>query len=106
MQARSQIVGGVLFGLGQALMEHGVFDGAGRLATPDLGSYHVPSCADTPAEFVVDFIDAPDTRFTPIGTRGIGEMGVSGSAGAIANAVFHATGKRVRKLPITPETLL
>lgn len=106
VQARSQIFGGVLFAIGQALMEHGVFDDAGRLATSDLGSYHVPTCADVPPEFVVEFIDAPDTVFNPVGSRGVGEIGVSGTAGAIANAVFHATGKRVRELPITVERLL
>lgn len=106
VQARSQILGGVLFGFGMALMEHGQHDGAGRLATPDLGSYHVPSCADTPAEFNVDFVDVPDTLFTPMGTRGVGEIASFGTGAAVANAVFHACGKRIRQLPITAETLL
>ncbi|MBC7801333.1 MAG: xanthine dehydrogenase family protein molybdopterin-binding subunit [Gemmatimonadaceae bacterium] len=106
VQARSQIVGGVVFGLGMALMEHGMHDASGRLATTDLGSYHVPSCADAPARFDVDFIDQPDTRFNPMGTRGVGEIASFGTGAAIANAVFHACGKRVRQLPITAETLL
>lgn len=103
---RSQILGGVLFGFGQALMEHGVLDGAGRLATPDLASYHIPGCADVPAEFDVQFIDKPDPLLNPMGTRGVGEIGVAGAAGAVANAVYHACGKRVRDLPITVEKLL
>ena len=105
-QTRSQILGGVMFGIGQALMEHGVTDRAGRLATPDLASYHIPGCADVPAEFDVQFIDVRDPLLNPMGTRGVGEIGVAGVAGAVANAVHHACGKRVRDLPITVEKLL
>ena len=106
VQARGQVIGGAIFAFGMALMEHGMHDATGRLATPDLASYHVPSCADTPPAFDVDFIDAPDTLFNPLGTRGVGEIASFGAGAAVANAVYHATGKRVRSLPITVETLL
>ena len=106
VQARGQVIGSVLFAFGMALMEHGMHDGNGRLATSDLGSYHVPGCADVPPAFDVEFIDAPDTLFNPLGTRGVGEIGTFGAGAAVANAVYHATGKRVRSLPITAEALL
>ena len=66
----------------------------------------MPTCADTPAEFNVEFIDAPDTLFMPMGTRGVGEIATFGAGAAVANDVYHACGKRVRRLPITAEALL
>jgi len=104
--ARSQIVGGVMFGIGQALMEGIAVDpGSGRFANGNLADYVVPVHADMP-DFDVHFLDHPDTNFSPLGARGIGELGTVGTAAAIANAVFDATGRRVRDLPITVEKLL
>jgi xanthine dehydrogenase YagR molybdenum-binding subunit len=103
--ARNQICGGVVMGLGMALMEETVFDPqTGRIITRDLANYHVPVHADMP-EIEVEFIDAPDPFISPLGSRGIGEIGITGAPAAIANAVFHATGIRVRDLPIVPEKL-
>lgn len=104
--ARSQIVGGVMFGIGQALLEGLALEpGTGRFANGNLADYVVPVHADMP-DFDVHFLDHPDTNFSPIGARGIGEIGTVGTAAAIANAVFNATGRRVRDLPITVEKLL
>lgn len=108
-QARSQILSGVTFGLGMALTELGVHDasqtGGGRLVTASLGAYHVPVAADIPA-MDVHFLDRPDPVANVMGARGLGEIGIVGLPGAIANAVYHATGKRVRDLPIHVERLL
>ena len=105
--ARSQIEGGVIFGIGMALLEKTVYDG--RLGSPvnaNLAEYHLPTCADVPV-FDVSFVEVPDLRFTPpLGHRGVGEIGITGVAGAVANAVWHATGVRVRELPITAEKLM
>ncbi|PYL52714.1 MAG: acylaldehyde oxidase [Verrucomicrobia bacterium] len=104
--ARSQIMGGALFGIGMALMEATIPDpNFGRIVNPNLAEYHVPVCADTP-EFDIDFINEPDPHMPGLGARGIGEIGITGAPAAIANAVFHATGKRVRDLPITPDKLI
>jgi xanthine dehydrogenase YagR molybdenum-binding subunit len=104
--ARGQIVGGILFGIGQALLEGvRVEPRTGRFANAGLADYLVPVHADMP-DFDVHFLDHPDTNFTPLGARGIGELGTVGAAAAIANAVHHATGRRVRDLPITVEKLL
>jgi xanthine dehydrogenase YagR molybdenum-binding subunit len=103
--ARSQIMGGVVMGAGMALMEHTVYDPrSGRPVTDNLADYHVPVCADIGA-IEVDFIEHPDTRFNTLGCRGLGEIGITGVAAAIANAVYHATGRRVRDLPMTPDIL-
>ena len=104
--ARSQIIGGVIFGLGAALMEATEYDH--RWANPvtrTLADYHVPSNLDVP-EIDVHFIGKPDPHISPIGARGVGEIGIVGVAAAIANAVFNATGKRLRDLPLTPDKLL
>lgn len=104
--ARGQIVGGVLFGLGQALLEDARPEaGTGRFANANLADYLLPVHADTP-DFDVHFLPYPDTDFNQLGARGIGEIGTVGSAAAIANAVYHATGIRVRDLPITVDKLL
>ena len=104
--ARSQIIGGVVYGLGQTLMEETLYDK--RWANPiqrHLGDYHVPSNLDVPI-IDVHFIGKPDPHISPIGARGIGEIGITGVAAAVANAVYNATGIRVRDLPLTPDKLL
>ncbi len=104
--ARSQIIGGVLFGISTALMEGTVPDEkTGRIVNPNLADYHVAVHADTP-EFDIDFINEPDPHMPDFGARGIGEIGIVGAPAAVANAVFNATGKRVRDLPITPDKLI
>ncbi len=104
--ARSQVIGGVVWGIGMALHEESVLDPkTGRFITADLGAYHVPVNADIPKIDVI-FTDQPDLNFNSLGVRGVGEIGITGVNAAIANAVFHATGVRVRDLPITPERLL
>ncbi|GAA6621035.1 xanthine dehydrogenase family protein molybdopterin-binding subunit [Scytonema sp. NUACC26] len=104
--ARSQIMGGVIFGIGMALMEETVLDPqSGRLVVRNLADYHVPVHADI-GKIEVLFADKPDPHISSLGIRGVGEIGITGVAGAIANAIYHATGKRIRDLPITPDKLL
>jgi xanthine dehydrogenase YagR molybdenum-binding subunit len=104
--ARSQIIGGVVMGIGMALHEETVYDPkTGLPATRNLADYHVPTHADIPP-IEVYFVGEPDFAFNPIGARGMGEIGITGTAAAVANAVYHATGNRVRELPITPDKLL
>lgn len=104
--ATNQIMGGMIFALGMALMENTQYDpNNGRVVTRDLAQYLVPVHADIP-EIEVQFIDKPDPYISPLGARGIGEIGVTGMAAAIANAIYNATGKRVRDLPITPDKLI
>jgi xanthine dehydrogenase YagR molybdenum-binding subunit len=104
--ARSQLMGGIIFGVGMALMEHTVVDPRlGRILTPNLSGYLVPVHADVP-DLDVQFVDQPDEHANPLGVKGAGELGVVGAAAAVANAVYHATGVRVRDLPITPDKLL
>jgi xanthine dehydrogenase YagR molybdenum-binding subunit len=103
--ARSQLLGGITMGLGMALMEHTDVDRAtGRVTNPNLAEYLLPTHADTPA-IEVYFLDRPDPQ-TPVGAHGLGELGITGVAAAVANAVFHATERRIRDLPILPEKLL
>jgi xanthine dehydrogenase YagR molybdenum-binding subunit len=98
-------MGGMIFALGMAKMEESVYDPRnGRPVTRDLANYHVPVHADIP-EFDIRFLDRPDPIISPIGARGIGEIGITGTTAAIVNAVFHATGLRIRDLPITPDKL-
>ena len=105
--ARSQILGGMLFGFSTALMEATVPDpNVGRIVNPNLAEYHVAVHADTPPEFDIDFINEPDPHMPDLGARGIGEIGIVGVPAAVANAIFHATGKRVRDLPITLDKLI
>lgn len=104
--ARSQIMGGVIFGIGMALMEETVIDEqTGRLVVRNLADYHVPVHADM-GNIEVLFTDKADPHISPLGARGVGEIGITGVAAAIANAIYHATGKRIRELPITPDKLL
>jgi xanthine dehydrogenase YagR molybdenum-binding subunit len=104
--ARSQIIGGVIFGIGHAMTEAALVEpGTGRIANTNLVDYIVPVHLDVPP-IDVTFLDHPDTIFNPVGVRGIGELGTVGSAAAIANAVFNATGVRIRELPITLDKLL
>jgi xanthine dehydrogenase YagR molybdenum-binding subunit len=104
--ARSQIMGGVVMGIGMALHEETVLDPAtGLPVTRNLADYHVPVNADIP-DIEVHFVGEPDLAFNPMGARGMGEIGITGTAAAVANAVYHATGKRIRDLPITLDKLL
>lgn len=104
--AKNQIMGGQIFGIGMALMEGTEYDpNRGRVVTRDLANYLVPVHADMP-DFEVIFLDKPDTIISPVGARGIGEIGVTGITAAIVNAVYHATGIRVRDLPIRPDKLI
>jgi xanthine dehydrogenase YagR molybdenum-binding subunit len=105
--ARSQVYGAITWGIGLALMEDAVLDHRfGRITNHDLANYHVPVNADIPANIDVILIDKPDTYLDPMGAKGLGEIGIVGFSAAIANAVFNATGKRVRDLPITPDKLI
>jgi xanthine dehydrogenase YagR molybdenum-binding subunit len=104
--ARSQLIGGVTYGIGMALMEHTVTDlRTGRYVNADIAEYHIPVHADVPP-MEICFVDEKDPHVDPIGAKGIGEIGMTGVAAAIANAVYHATGVRVRDLPITLDKLL
>jgi xanthine dehydrogenase YagR molybdenum-binding subunit len=105
--AQSQVYGAITWGLGLALMEDAVLDHRfGRITNHDLANYHVPVNADIPPVIDVLFIDKPDTYLDPVGAKGLGEIGIVGFSAAITNAVYHATGKRVRELPITPDKLI
>jgi xanthine dehydrogenase YagR molybdenum-binding subunit len=104
--ARSQFIGGIVWGISLALMEDTYVDSRnGRIMNANLADYHVPVNADIP-EIDVSALDIPDPELDTLGVRGIGEIGITGTGAAIANAIFHATGKRVRDLPITPDKLL
>ena len=103
--AASQIIGGTTGGIGMALLEQTVSDPrTGRIANATFGDYLVAVNADVP-DIDVIFVGEPDPM-NPIGVKGIGEVAIVGVAPAIANAVFHATGQRIRSLPITIEQLL
>ncbi|MGI5480007.1 xanthine dehydrogenase family protein molybdopterin-binding subunit [Streptomyces lavendofoliae] len=104
--ARSQFIGGMVMGLGMALTEHSTLDPAfGGFAERDLASYHVPSNADVP-DVDAHWIDEDDPHLNPMGSKGIGEIGIVGTPAAIGNAVHHATGVRFRELPLTPDRVL
>ena len=104
--ARSQIIGGMTWGLGMALHEESLVDARfGHVLNHDFASYHIPANADS-GQFDIAWIDEEDPHVNPMGSKGIGEIGIVGSSAAIANAVYHATGIRVRDLPITPAKLL
>jgi CO/xanthine dehydrogenase Mo-binding subunit len=103
--ARSQIIGATVMGIGMTMLEETIFDSAtGRIANATFGDYLIPVNADVPDLDVV-FVGEPD-KFNPIGSKGLGEIGVVGVSAAIANAVYHATGRRIRSLPITIDQLL
>jgi xanthine dehydrogenase YagR molybdenum-binding subunit len=104
--ARSQFIGGMTMGLSMALFEATAVDAAaGGFVRTDLAQYHVASCADVP-NVEAFWIEEDDPHLWPGGGKGIGEIGITGTAAAIGNAVYHATGRRVRDLPITPAKLL
>src|SRR5256714_513290 len=104
--ARSQIMGGVVFGIGMALHEETLVDHKfGRFMNANLAEYHVPTNADV-HDIEAIFVDEPDEIINPLGIKGVGEIGVVGTAAAIANAIYHATGIRVRDLPITVDKIL
>jgi xanthine dehydrogenase YagR molybdenum-binding subunit len=104
--ARSQVIGGVVSGIGMALMEEGIIDHRyGRWVNNNFADYHVPVHADVP-HIEILFVNKPDPIVNPIGSKGIGEVTMVGFPSAVANAVFHATGKRIRELPITPDKLI
>ncbi|QHC24842.1 xanthine dehydrogenase family protein molybdopterin-binding subunit [Streptomyces sp. GS7] len=104
--ARSQFIGGMTMGLGMALTEGSSLDPAfGDFTACDLASYHVPAHADVPAVEAY-WLDEEDPHLNPMGSKGIGEIGIVGTAAAIGNAVWHATGARLRDLPLTPDRLL
>jgi xanthine dehydrogenase YagR molybdenum-binding subunit len=103
--ARSQIMGSVVWGIGMALHEETLVDHKfGRIMNANIAEYHVPVNADV-HDIQVIFVDEPDNIINPLGIKGVGEIGLVGVAAAIANAVFHASGKRVRDLPITLDKL-
>ena len=102
---RANSGGGIIMGLGLALMEETQFDErSGRIMNPSLAEYHVPVHMDVP-NIDVTWTDIPDPH-TPMGTRGIGEIGITGTGAAVANSIFNATGRRIRDLPITLDKLL
>jgi len=104
--ARSQVYGSVTWGIGMALLEEARMDHRyGRYVNPQLAEYHLPVSADVPAIDVL-FIDEPDAHLDPMGAKGLGEIGLIGFTAAVTNAVYHATGRRIRELPITPDKLL
>ncbi len=103
--ASSQIMGGVVWGIGMALHEETLIDhNFGRVMNANIAEYHVPVNADV-HDIKVIFVDEPDAIINPLGIKGLGEIGIVGVAAAVANAVYHATGKRVRDLPITLDKL-
>ena len=103
--ASSQILGGVVWGIGMALHEETLVDhDLGRIMNANFGEYHVPVNADV-HDIQVIFVDEPDATINRLGIKGVGEIGIVGTAAAVANAVYHATGKRVRDLPITLDKL-
>lgn len=104
--AGNQMIGGVTGGIGMALQEDAVLDHRyGRCMTKDFADYHVPVHADVPKVEVL-FVNKPDLLVNPLGSKGLGEIAIIGVAPAIANAIFNATGKRIRSLPITPDKIL
>jgi len=104
--ARSQFLGGMVMGLGQALMEQTSLDLThGAWVNANLGEAHVPTNADIP-EITIQMIEEDDSRGSDLGAKGIGEIGITGVAAAIANAVYNATGKRIRSIPITLDKVL
>jgi xanthine dehydrogenase YagR molybdenum-binding subunit len=103
---RSQYFGGMIWGVSFALHEHAVMDQrSGRPMNPNLAEYHIPVNADVPSLEAI-LVEEQDTHVNALGIKGVGEIGVTGAAGAVANAVWHATGVRARKFPITLDRLI
>jgi xanthine dehydrogenase YagR molybdenum-binding subunit len=104
--ARSQFIGGMTMGLSMALHENSVFDHrVGQVANHDLAEYHIAANADVPS-IEAHWLDEHDPWVNAMGSKGIGEIGIVGTAAAVVNAVHHATGVRVRHLPVTLDKLL
>jgi xanthine dehydrogenase YagR molybdenum-binding subunit len=102
----NQLMGGIVWGISFALYEEAHIDPVyGRVVNESLAEYHVPVNADI-GEIDATVLNIPDTKFNPIGSRGIGEIGITGAAAAVANAIYNATGKRVREYPITPDKIM
>jgi xanthine dehydrogenase YagR molybdenum-binding subunit len=102
----SQLMGGIVWGIGMGLMEKTEMDWrVGRAVNANLADYHVPVNADI-GDIDITIVDEQDAHINELGTKGVGEIGITGVAAAIANAVYHATGKRIRDLPITPDKLV
>jgi len=102
---RSQYFGGMIWGVGFALQEEAIYDRrTGRIVNADLGEYRIPTNADIPPMQAI-LVEERDPFVNALGVKGVGEIGVTGTAGAVANAVWHATGVRVRRFPIRPEAL-
>jgi CO/xanthine dehydrogenase Mo-binding subunit len=103
--ARAQMTGAIIWGWGMAAMEASHHDPAlGRWLSKNLAGVAIPVNADIPGDIQIHFVDEFDAHESPVGAKGIGELGATGVAASVANAVFHATGKRVWELPITPES--
>ena len=104
--ARSQMIGGMIWGLGSALHEENIVDKRyGSFVNQDLANYHVPAHADI-GEVEAVFLPEAEENHNPLGIKGIGELGICGAGAAVANAVYNATGIRVRDYPITLDKLL
>jgi xanthine dehydrogenase YagR molybdenum-binding subunit len=104
--ATSQITGGMAWGVAYALSEEGIVDTrTGAFVNPDFGEYHVAVNADIP-QLEVHFIEEIDDSANPAGAKGVGELGISGAGAAVANAIYNATGVRVRDFPVTLDKLL
>src|SRR6185312_13598033 len=102
----NQLSGGIVWGIGMALHEEAHIDTTyGRTVNENFAAYHVPVNADI-REIDVTCLNIPDYKFNPLGARGIGEIGITGVAAAVANAIYNATGKRVRDFPITLDKLM
>ena len=102
----NQLIGGVVWGVSMALHEETLIDPTyGRTVNENFAEYHVPVNADI-HEIDVTAVGIPDYKFNPLGSRGIGEIGITGAAAAISNAIYNATGKRVRDLPITLDKIM
>jgi xanthine dehydrogenase YagR molybdenum-binding subunit len=104
--ARSQLMGGMVWGISMALYEGGLMDQRlGRFVNNNLAEYHVPVNADV-GQIEAIWVEEKDLHINPLGAKGIGEIGITGAAAAVANAIFNATGVRVRELPITLDKIL
>jgi xanthine dehydrogenase YagR molybdenum-binding subunit len=102
----SQMIGGAIWGFGQALTEESAIDPRyGNFVTRTFADYHIPSNLDVP-DMQTIFINEEDKFVNKLGVKGIGEVGIVGVAASVVNAIFNATGKRIREIPVTPDKLL